>query len=233
MRTRLVTFLVAVALVAPGVPAFAWSNGPGGCDSYGTHDWILDEAIAAAGNDASWVKVGVALRATDDPDCRDGIDHASGTWWHVYDRWGDEWGGADEAASVWFKRVENRLAKGKRKSASWALGILAHIVGDVANPTHTDSSKKEESMHSAHESAVDRRIDDFSFTYDGADAAKPGLTVRRLARQAHKKYWKLVNAYRAHGYNGTVNRITKRQLNRATNALADLITRLMQSRMGR
>ena len=73
------------------------ANGTGRCNSFGTHDWILDKAIEAAGRDASWVKDRVALRATDDPDCKDGIDHASGTWWHVYDRWGDEWGGADEA----------------------------------------------------------------------------------------------------------------------------------------
>lgn len=211
-------------LVLQASPALAWSNGADGYNSYGTHDWILDRALDAT--NPEWVKRGVALRATDDPDSKDGLDHASSPWWHVYDRWGSEYGGADEAAAVWFNRVESRLANGKRKAASRALGILAHIVGDVANPTHTDSSKKEESMHSAHEAAVDRRIADFTFTYDGADSAKPAATVRRLARQAHKKYWKLVNAYSAHGYNGTVNRITKRQLNRAANAVADLITSL-------
>jgi hypothetical protein len=36
-------------------------------------------------NLASW---SAALRATDNPDTVDGIDHASGTWWHVYDEWG-------------------------------------------------------------------------------------------------------------------------------------------------
>ena len=61
--------LVATLLVAAmATPALAWSNGPDGPDSYGTHDWILDKAINAAGNKASWVRIGVALRATDDPD---------------------------------------------------------------------------------------------------------------------------------------------------------------------
>jgi hypothetical protein len=40
----------------------------GGCNSFGTHDWILKKAIRAVGNMASWVRVRVALRATDDPD---------------------------------------------------------------------------------------------------------------------------------------------------------------------
>ncbi len=127
---------------------------------------------------------------------------------------------------MWFERTKKRLANGKRKAASKALGYLAHIVGDVANPTHTDFSKKEESMHSAHESAVDHRIAEYGFAYDGQDAAKPGAMARRLARQAHRKYWRLGNAYRPHGYNTKVHRKTKRQLNRAANAMADLLTSL-------
>jgi hypothetical protein len=58
------------------------------------------------GREPSWVRVRVALRATDDPDCKDGIDHASGTSWDVYDRWGDEYGGADEATRVWFRQTQ-------------------------------------------------------------------------------------------------------------------------------
>jgi Zinc dependent phospholipase C. len=226
LRIGSVLVTVTLLVTALATPALAWSNGPEGCNSYGTHDWILGKAINAAGNKASWVKVGVALRATDDPDCKDGIDHASGTWWHVYDRWGSEWGGADEAAAVWFKRTKKRLANGKNKAASRALGYLAHFVGDVAQPMHTDSSDKEDGVHSSFESAVDSRTGDYGFRYDGRDMAKAGATIRKLARQAHKKYWALVNAYDAHGYNSKVHRITTRQLKRAANAMADLITSL-------
>ncbi len=56
--------------------AGAWSNGTNGCNSFGTHDWIAKNAIKAAGKKPSWVRVRTALRATDDPDCNDGIDHA-------------------------------------------------------------------------------------------------------------------------------------------------------------
>jgi hypothetical protein len=107
------------------------------------------------------VRTRVALRATDDPDCKDGIDHASGTWWHVYDRWGDEWGGADEATRVWFRRTKRRLEAGRERAASRALGIMSHFIADVGNPIHTDQSNKEESIHSPYESDVDKRIPNY------------------------------------------------------------------------
>lgn len=41
--------VVVALLVAPGTQAFAWSNGTEGCNSYGTHDWVLDQALQAVG----------------------------------------------------------------------------------------------------------------------------------------------------------------------------------------
>jgi hypothetical protein len=91
---------------------------------------------------------------------------------------------------------------------------------------HTDSSDKEDGIHSSYESAVDGRIRNYSFRYDCGDSAKPGPRTRLVARRAQPSYWDLVNAYDAHGYNRKVHRITKRQLRRGANALADLITGL-------
>ena len=205
-------------------PAAGWSNGVNGCNSFGTHDWILKKAIHAAGQKAEWVRVRVALRATDDPDCVDGIDHASSPWWHVYDEWGETYGGAPEAAEVWFERMTNRLQAGNERGASRALGILAHIVGDVAQPMHTDSRPREDRVHGLYESAVDRRVDNYRFRYDGRDHANPRARTLRVARVAHNYYFDLVRAYDNHSYNAKVHRITKRQLNRAANAVADLLT---------
>lgn len=229
MRSRLailVALVVVGALLMPAPQAFAWANGTKGCNSFGAHDWILKKAIEAAGHRAEWVRVRVALRATDDPDCKDGIDHASGTWWHVYDRWGDEYGAADEASRVWFRRVQHRLANGNERGASRALGIMSHFIADVANPMHTDQSNREEDIHSPYEDDVDERVRDYPFSFDGRESARPGPRTRRVARIAHRSYWSLVNAYDRHGYNSKVHRITKRQLKRAANALADLITSL-------
>lgn len=142
------------------------------------------------------------------------------------DRWGDEWGGADEATAVWFRRTKRRLAAGRERAASRALGIMSHFVADVAQPMHTDSSKREDRVHGPYEAVVDRRIPNYPFRYDGRDAARPARRTRRVARAAHEFYRELVRAYDRNGYNRRVHRITKRQLKRAANALADLITSL-------
>lgn len=57
---------------------------------------------------AEWACDRAALRATDDPDSKNGLDYASGTCWHVYDERGDTYGGAPEAVEVWFDRVQAR-----------------------------------------------------------------------------------------------------------------------------
>jgi hypothetical protein len=82
-RTIRVALARATTLIVTAVgalPALAWSNGVNGPNAYGTHDWILDHALDALGERADWVCRRAGLRATDDPDTKDGMDHASGTW---------------------------------------------------------------------------------------------------------------------------------------------------------
>lgn len=231
MCRRLVCLLlVAACLGALQTPALAWSNGRAGPDSFGTHDWILDRAANAVAAKVPWLRLRVALRATDDPDVRDGIDHASGPWWHVWDEWGATYGGAPEAARVWAQRAARRHAAGRERAASRAVGILAHIVADVAQPMHTDSSDREDKVHSSYEVAVDGRSERgdgiYAFAFDGLDAARPYARTVAVARQAHLGYSELVRIYDSSGYNRRVHRITQRQLGRAANALADLLVRL-------
>ena len=122
--------------------------------------------------------------------------------------------------------MKNRLANGNERGASRALGYLAHIVGDVAQPMHTDSRDREDRVHSSYEDAVDRRIETYGFRYDGRHAVRPAARTRRVARAAHRYYFDLIRAYDRHGYNDKVDTITRQQLKRAANALADLITSL-------
>jgi len=227
-----VTALIAlVATLVGTMPAHAWSNGSAGSNTFGTHDWVLREAVRAAGPRASWVCMRTALRATDDPDTLDGIDHASGTWWHVFDIWGARWGAAPEAASVWFHRVRRALRAGHPCRASRALGIMSHFVADVAQPMHTDGYlAAEDRVHASYEAAVDARCRAsgcrYVMRYDGRDPATPFRRTVRVARLAHERYRDLVRTYDRHGYSPRVDRITRRQLNRAANAVADLITSL-------
>ena len=222
---------LALALVLAGAaPTWAWSNGRSGPNSFGTHDWILHRAAQVTAGDSGWIRLRIALRATDDPDMQDGIDHASGSWWHVWDEWGATYGGAPEAATVWARRAARRHDAGRQRAASRAVGILAHIVGDVAQPMHTDSTEREERVHSSYEVAVDgrsERADDiYTFNYDGVDGARPYARTRTIARRAHRSYSDLVRIYDSRGYTRRVHRITRRQLNSAANALADLLIRL-------
>lgn len=98
---------------------------------------------------------------------------------------------------------------------------------------HTDgSSSLEDSVHSEFEHAVDERCTAASCVYrmrfDGRDVVKPYTEALATAWAAHPFYLSLIRAYAAHGYNGAVDRITRRQLNRAANAVADLIWSLDQ-----
>ena len=233
--TSLVPLLLAFLLWAP-VQAGAWSNGVDGYNSFGTHDWILREAIRALGDDASWVCVGIALRATDDPDSLEGIDLASGTWWQVWDEWGvSTWGGGPEAVEFWFRRTQHRLEQGDPCGASRALGIMAHLVGDMAQPMHTDgTSALEHGVHSAFEHAVDERCTASSCIYEmhfnGRNIVGPYADALATARDAHPFYQRLIRAYWAHGYNNEVDQITRRQLDRAANVVADLLWTLQPQR---
>lgn len=223
--------VVTVLEVGPAPPVRAWGNGADDPEAYGTHDWILVHALDAVDDQVGWVCRGAALHATDDPDTKEGIDHASGTWWHVWDEWRDTWGGAPEAVDVWFARIQSRLEQDRECSASKALGIMAHLVGDIAQPMHTDgSSDLEDSIHSDYEVDVDRRTgpgnDEYGSDFDGIHSADAYRLSLRVARQAHRSYEALVTSYSQHGYNRRVARITQRQLERAVNALADLVAAL-------
>jgi hypothetical protein len=120
------------------------------------------------------------------------------------------------------------LQQGDPCGASRALGIMAHLVGDLAQPMHTDgTSPLEHSAHPSFEHAVDARCTVASCVYemdfDGRDVVEPYAKALATARAAHPFYLRLIRAYSAHGYNDAVDRITQRQLDRAANAIADLI----------
>ena len=225
---RLVPLVLAISVAIPVTPAFAWGNGVDGPDTFGTHDWILREGVRLAGGQGRWVCLGTALKATDDPDTKDGIDHASDPWWHAWDEWGTPYGGAPEAVRVWFHRIQRRLRAGDRCGASRTLGLMSHMLGDVAQPMHTDDALAvEDLVHLAYERDVDTRCTAtrcrYTATDDGGRSMKPYRRTLVLARASHPYYALLVDTYERQGYSTKVDVITRRQLRRAANALADLI----------
>jgi hypothetical protein len=234
VRRRLIVAVgVALTMLPGGRTAGAWSNGVSGPDGFGTHDWVLRAALARVGDEVPWLCVGVALRATDDPDTVDGVPSMSSPWWHVYDRWGPStYGDGPTAVARWFERARRQRAWAAPCEASRSVGIFAHLIADLAQPMHTDGwSSAEDRLHGAYETAVDRRCTSFSrcryrFAYDGADVVAPKVRAIAVARHAHPWYDDLVRAFDRTGYARSVDAITRRQLNRAANAVADLLASL-------
>lgn len=68
--------------------------------------------------------------------------------------------------------------------------------------------------------------DVYTFNFNGVDSASPYQRPVKVARQAHKFHRELVRTYDRRSYNIRVHRITKRQLNRAANAVADVLAAL-------
>ena len=231
MIRRVAAFAVALSLVMPATEALAWSNGVHGPNTFGTHDLILREALRISHARADWVCVTVAMRATDDPGTVNGLDHASAKWWHAWDEWGADYGGAPEAVRVWYQRAERKLANGHRCGASKALGIMSHLLGDAAQPMHTDDRlAAEDRVHAGYEHRVDERCSpsqcQFVVVNDGLDRVQPYAATVALARAAHPLYGLLIRRFDAHGYTGRVHGMSGRQINRAANVLADLIRQL-------
>lgn len=142
--------LLAVALAAPAVPALAWANGGGanGGDGYGSHDWIVDAAVAVLdGRADGWFDAETARLASDDPDT---VEARATRIEHVYRDSGRRGGAVarislefDAATAAYQRGVAARDA-GDAGAASVAfhdasrhIGLLAHILGDIVQPFHS------------------------------------------------------------------------------------------------
>jgi len=127
---RWVLFILAAVLAFGfAVPsALAWC---GDGDGYGTHDWVLAEAIRLAGPDASWVDVRAALLTSDDPDeTTDWTMHG----FRLRGPWG--YGGAVQSTTDLYHEAVTSLGAGDRLTASRSLGLLSHYYSDVLQPFH-------------------------------------------------------------------------------------------------
>ena len=219
----LVGTAVAFAMLATPSVALAWSNGFGG-DGYGTHDWVLDEAIVLSGE--SWVDRDAALLKTDDPDTVFGSGDVNR---HVFRPTGDG-RGAPTAVSEWFHQAQVAYQGGDMTAASEALGVLAHYFADLSVPFHT--SVKDDAMAAMHLS-YELYVDDET-SYQGQNSAwitplarQPVTDVRAdavaVGLASRAGYGTLVAEYGASGFNGTVETLTRANLTLAVNGLADVI----------
>jgi hypothetical protein len=225
----LVAVLFAVLVVLGGaVPsAFAWSNGGSAGDGFGTHDWILDQAIRLAGPDASWVDTTTALLATDDPD-HDGerITH------YFLERTG--YRGAPQRVSDLYYAAVTAHGAGDRVEASRLLGLLSHHYADPLNPFHSAYAAFSKAAHHApYEAAVRARTNRPGLNADWiTEAARQPITDVRVkligaARFSRARFPRLIKALESTKAvdvtRSTVHAVTIEVMSRAANDLADII----------
>ena len=236
MRSRLVTTILIACILSLLLPAaaLAWSNGPSGANGFGTHDWVLKEANRlAAKKGADWVRLGVALPHTDDPDT---VFHD--TYYHCYDVWGSHYGNAPKKVAAYYAKALAARKAGNWGAASRYVGIMAHYYADICNPLHTDQCAAEDAIHSAYESDAQDYTDASGenrswvrFNGYSATTNVAGYT-KSTAAASHKQYTSLVNGYVAGGMTSAVVSITAKSMNRAANGLADLIISLKRKVSG-
>jgi hypothetical protein len=219
--------LAAVLAFGFAVPsALAWC---GDGDGYGTHDWVLAEAIRLAGPDASWVDVRAALLTSDDPDeTTDWTMHG----FRLRGPWG--YGGAVQSTTDLYYEAVTSLGAGDRLAASRSLGLLSHYYSDVLQPFHAAySTVLQNVLHSEYERAVDvyTRHSGQNEEWITAAARVPMVDVRAKTAAAacfsRADYPALAAALTATTpvdvTEPVVSAVTRAVLSRAANDLADII----------
>ena len=124
--------LGVVVLVGTVTPALGWGNGGNLGNGYGTHDWIVSQALKVFGDaPPAWLDVDAALLATDDPDK---------VFWaaneHVFNEKGYGRGAVDRISEFYHQALAAHLA-GDDLTASIAFGWMSHYYGDILQPYHT------------------------------------------------------------------------------------------------
>lgn len=146
-----------LAVLAAAGSVGAWSNGPykDGVEGngYGTHDWILDQALKTfSGKVPGWFDASVAKLATDDPDTLSWKTNE-----HVYMDQG--YGrGAVHLVVEYYDKAITHLRMGDTKAASRDIGLLSHFYADILNPFHTNyGASGKDGPHAKYELLVDSR----------------------------------------------------------------------------
>jgi len=252
----ILSLAVALALVAGlATPAFGWSNGPAvppgttNRDGYGTHDWVIDQALKVVNGRANgWFDAQAARLASDDPDTSGtspGIEH-------VYREQGQRGGAVHlvtehyafairyhQQGKVAQAAGNSSLAATNYRYASQRIGLLAHYYADLLQPYHTAyAAVGRDAEHVSYELLVDRSTKKAS---DRPDWSSPTRTVAPIA---NVRTTALAAAAYSRGYyaelhslfapnqtvlSARVQQITGLMFKRAANDLANIITSIQQA----
>lgn len=226
LRRLVLPLLLIAAMLLPATPAFAWSNGDNSGNGYGTHDWVLYEAVRAAYDRGyAWVDLSQAQPVCDDPDTV-----LKDTYYHVCDTWGDTYGDSPSKVEELYTQAVAYRASGDFTNASKTLGLLAHYYADTCNPLHTDQCTAEDGIHSSYETKVQTFTDGFRentswLSSPGwAYVADSSAYTYSAASYGHGMYSELVYQYDKYGYSPSVSSITVKSVDYAVDGLTNLIS---------
>jgi len=225
---------LSLAITALSVaPALAWGNGGevdgSAGDGYGTHDWLLENAVMNAGR-PRWVDLEIALLASDDPDQ---VKTTAESYKHVFYPAGWARGGPQQVADEYFALMQAYKA-GDYKEASRRLGRLSHYYSDICQPYHTDTRGSISAGNTRHD-PFERSLYDYTKDPDRSPKWSASRTRQSVpdvrakavdaAEYARTKYPALDAAFAKSRSvaSGDAHTITGLVLNRAANDLADII----------
>jgi hypothetical protein len=235
IQRRVATALIALSLTVLVVaPAAAWSNGPSSGNGYGTHDWIIDQALKTFnGHVPSWLNASTARLASDDPDT---------LFWrtneHVYMEEG--YGrGAVHMVSAYYDRTMAALKAGDNALASAEFGRMAHFWADLYVPFHTAyAAVSKGAAHEAYERLVDAKHRNASSapeweTGDRSPGTVTDVRAYAIAGAAYSRsyYPELYSEFMKNQTTLTAraSTITGYVLKRASRELGDLLNSLTKS----
>ena len=162
---RIAGAFVVATLVLPAVPgtALGWANNG---DSYGTHDWFIDQAVRVLdGRAADWFDAAEARLASDDPDTNRALGNIGD---HVY-RVPGAGGGAVQRVSEHYSAAlalyragsaartggDDATARARFGEASYEIGILSHYLTDILQPYHAAlAGVDKDTAHNTYEKLV-------------------------------------------------------------------------------
>ena len=237
-QTLAAAALAALLAFAGSVPLVgAWANGPDNGNGYGTHDWILDQALHLLderGIGHGWVDSSIALEATDDPDTVEVAADPSRKIEHTYTATGRR-GGAIHRITEHYAKILRALDANDDDEASYQLGMLAHFWGDIAQPYHTAQAAQDfDGEHSTYEHLVDDltdTIDDapswsaVDTSWDVSNMPNVRTAAVALAAYSRARYDDIHDHLDAGdgSLSDAAKATTKELMIRATGSLADLI----------
>lgn len=244
MRSRIrprslaaISLTALLAFAGSIAPVAGWANGPDNGNGYGTHDWILDQALRLLderGIGHGWVDRTIALRSTDDPDKIEVAADPSRKIEHTYTATGRR-GGAIHRITEHYAKILRALDANDDDEASYQLGMLAHFWGDLSMPYHTDQAAQE---HDDEHHTYEHLVDDLTDTIDDAptwSAANTTWAVSNmpnvrtaavaLAAYSRARYDEAHDSIDANdtSLSNAAKAVTKELMIRATGSLADLI----------